>query len=97
MRYLLLLLLLLATPTTGYAQTPAPTRWEYGRLTVQSAGGLDLPSMWVVGDSIMKPPRPPGESKNDPLGRVLQELGNQGWEFVAAVPGVGLIFKRPGR
>jgi len=98
MRYLWIMIVL-ATPLA--AQQP---RWEYGRLSIRDAMGLPAPITWSAGDSTVSSAaliralelreRTGPKHDTDPLVGVMNELNAQGWEFVQAVPIVGLIFRR---
>jgi len=101
MRYLASLLCAIALVTPLRGQQP---RWEYGRLSIRDAMGMPAPIDWSAGDSMVSSAglirafeqreRAGPKHDTDPLVGVMNELSVQGWEFVQAVPTVGLIFRR---
>lgn len=101
MRYLAVLLSVSTFAIPLAAQQP---RWEYGRLAIREMMGVPAPVTWSAGDSsvntsalikLLEQHERAGAKRNtDPLIGMMNELDAQGWEFVQAVPVVGLIFRR---
>lgn len=100
-------LLLLVIGVTLAAPLPAqqPVRWEYATLTLISGGRVT--PIWSAGDStsvlewavehdiIGRDTNPRTIREASSLVRILNAIGEQGWELVQSVPQVGFGVQAP--